>query len=118
MNTLNDPIQIFKEVGKGRRTDKTISELCLIGLFVDCDEFGSNDSKYISFSDDVGNPLKFVHPAFLSLLFTDVVKDKLKIFTRCPKIYLILSAIILVIQYFWNFLINENVPIDYVEHTL
>lgn len=118
MNTLDNSIQILKEVRKWCRAYKSISEFGLIWLFVDSDEFRPNDSEYISLSDDMGNPLEIVHSSFLSLLLADVVKDKLKIFTWCSEINLVLSAIVLVIHYFWNFLINEDVSVNDVKHAL
>ena len=95
--TLNDSIEIFKEVGKWCRTDEAICELCFIGLFIDCDELGSYNSINVSFSNDVCDPLEIVDPSLIAFLLIDVIKHILKIFTGCAKINLVFPAIVLIV---------------------
>lgn len=66
----------------------------------------------------MGDSLEIVHSPFLALLLADVVKDKLEIFAGRPKIDLVLSAIVLVIEDFRYFLVDEDVAVDDVEHAL
>lgn len=60
--------------------------------------------------------LKLIQPSFLSFLLADIVKNKLEVFRRRSEVNLILPAIKLIIHDLWYFLVNEDKPINDVEH--
>ncbi len=66
----------------------------------------------------MSNSLEVIHSSFLPLLLAYVVEHELEIFAWSSEIDLILSTIILVVQYLWDFLVYENISVDDVEHTL
>jgi len=65
----------------------------------------------------VSRLLKLIQSPFLTLLLTQIVKHKLKIFIRCTKQNFILSTVQLVIMYFYKLVIYKNKTIDDIEHT-
>ena len=60
--------------------------------------------------------LKRIHPSFLSLFFINIIKDILKIFTRCAKENLVFAALKLVIVDFRNLLIDKDESINNIKH--
>lgn len=60
--------------------------------------------------------LKLIQPSFFSFLLADIVKNKLEVFRRRSEVNLILPAIKLIIHDLWYFLVNEDKPINDVEH--
>lgn len=60
--------------------------------------------------------LELIQSSFLPFFFANIVKDELEVLARCSEINLILPAVKLIIHNFWDFFINEDKPINDVEH--
>ena len=95
---------------------KTISYLCLVNNFVDFNDFRTYYSKHIAFSKNMSGLFKLVKPSFFSLFIAQIVKNKLKIFIRRSKKYLVLSAVKLVVVYLYNFVVDKDKAINNIEH--
>ena len=60
--------------------------------------------------------LELIQPSFLPFLLADVVKHELEVFGRRSEVDLILPAVELIIHDLWDLLVDEDKPIDDVEH--
>ncbi len=64
----------------------------------------------------MSNLLELVDPSFLAFFLIDIIKHKLEIFRRRPKVNLILPAVELIIHYFYDLFIDKHIAVDNVEH--
>ena len=95
---MNYSIEVLEKVGKRNVTQKTVSQLCFVGLVFVIDYLGYHNAIYVSFPHEIGLSFKPVDPTFLPLVaLAEVVEDELKLFRRSTEHDFILATVELVI---------------------
>lgn len=97
---------------------EAISQLSFKGLVGDSDNFWHDDSVDVPLPHEVGGPFEVVDSALFPLLLAQVVEDELEIFGGGAKDDLVGATLGLVVVDFDKVVVNEDVAVDDVEHTI
>ena len=98
-------------------TQKAISHLCFIIFIAGLNYLWHDYSINIPFPHQISANFKGIDSSLLAFLFTQIVKNKLKIFTRRSKHNLVFPAVKLIVKDLHQVIVDKDVAVDDIEHT-